>query len=319
MREIEQRSLNLAKWANLFMGIAGIVAAMGSHASALMLDGLFSGVNFLAAVMAARVAASIEKKPNALRPFGFEIDESMYVMFRSLVLIGVILVAGFGAAGKIIDYMSGSQMAEIKLNWVVVYMVVMVSVCSFMALWHHRNWLKTGRKSDLLKTERGASMIDGILSAAAGAAFLVISMLKGTALSFLVPISDALVVLCLVAFMIPGPIRTFIDAAKEVLGESAGSETIEDWRLTIRDALEETAFSLIEVAVTKLGRSQFAVVYIRPDKPASVEALDNIKDLVAGVGRSIYQPSRTEIIFTGKYPYERFQAQTVHCTTREQE
>lgn len=65
MREIEQRSLNLAKWANLLMGAAGIVAAIGSHASALMLDGLFSGVNFLATVLAARVAASIQKKPNA--------------------------------------------------------------------------------------------------------------------------------------------------------------------------------------------------------------------------------------------------------------
>ncbi|MBC2711785.1 MAG: cation transporter [Desulfosarcina sp.] len=91
MREIEQRSLNLAKWANLFMGVAGIVAAIGSHASALMLDGLFSGVNFLAAVLAARVAASIQQKPNVLRPFGYEIDEPMYVMFRSLVLTGVII------------------------------------------------------------------------------------------------------------------------------------------------------------------------------------------------------------------------------------
>ena len=77
MREIEQRSLAIAKWANLFMGAAGITAAIGSHASALMLDGLSSGVNFVAAILAARVAASIEQKPNALRPFGYEIDEAM--------------------------------------------------------------------------------------------------------------------------------------------------------------------------------------------------------------------------------------------------
>lgn len=303
MREIEQRSLSTAKWANLFMGAAGIVAAIGSHASALMLDGLFSGVNFLAAVMAARVAASIQQKPNALRPFGYEIDESMYVMFRSLVLIGVILLAGFGAAGKIIDYIGGSSMAEVRLNWVVVYMLVMVSVCSFMAFWHHRNWVKTGRKSDLLKTERGASMIDGVLSAAAGAAFLLISMLKGTALSFLVPISDAIVVLCLTSYMIPKPIRSFIDAAKEVLGESAGPETIEKWRQTVGEALSETAFSLIEVAVTKLGRSHFGVAYIRPETPASAKMLDEIKSRINRAVQSIHAPSRMEIIHTGTYPY----------------
>jgi len=303
MREIEQRSLKLAKWANLFMGAAGIVAATGSNASALMLDGLFSGVNFLAAVMAARVAASIQKRPNSLRPFGYEIDEPMYVMFRSLVLTGVILVAGLGAAGKIVDYIGGETMAPIRLDWVVGYMIVMVLICGFMAFWHHRNWIKTDRSSELLKTERGASLIDGVLSAAAGAAFLVISLLKGTALDFLVPISDAIVVLSLTAYMIPKPIRSFVDAVKEVLGESAGPETTQRWRDAIKQALDETAYTLIEVAVTKMGRSYFAVAYIRPDDPASARSLDDIRQRVVQACGKVHIPSRMEIVYTGAYPY----------------
>jgi len=295
--------MNLAKWANLTMGAAGIIAAMGSHASALMLDGLFSGVNFIAAVMASRVAASIEREPNALRPFGYEIDEAMYVMFRSLVLCGVILVAGFSAAGKIIDYLNGATMVPINLDWVSIYMVFMVVICSLMAFWHHRNWIKTERKSDLLRTERGASIIDGVLSASAGAAFMGIALLKGTALSFLVPISDAIVVLCLTMYMFPKPIRSFIGAVKEVIGESAGPEMLAQWRTVITDALAETRFNLIEVAVTKMGRAYFSVAYIRPERPESVEDLDAIKAEVARACRAIHEPSRIEIIFTGSYPY----------------
>lgn len=303
MREIEQRSLNLAKWANLLMGAAGIVAAIGSHASALMLDGLFSGVNFLAAVMAARVAASIERRPNALRPFGYEIDEPMYVMFRSLVLTGVILVAGFGAAGKILDYIGGAEMVEIRLDWIVVYMIFMVTLCTSMAFWHHRNWVLTDRRSDLLKTERSAALIDGVLSAAAGAAFLLIALLEETALAFLVPISDAIVVLCLTLWMIPKPVRNFSAAVKEVLGESAGPQTLAKWRTTIQEALEESPFSLVEVAVTKLGRSHFAVAYIKPEAPATAAVLDATREAVAQACRSIHDPSRMEIIYTAKDPY----------------
>lgn len=303
MHEIERRSLNLAKWANLLMGIAGIIAATGSHASALMLDGLFSGVNFLAAVMAGRVAVSIQRKPSPLRPFGYEIDEPMYVMFRSLVLTGVILVAGISAAGKIIDYIAGAEMAEIRLDWVVAYMIVMVSICTFMAAWHHRNWVKTERRSELLRTERGASLIDGVLSAAAGAAFLAISLLRGTSLAFLVPISDAIVVFGLTAYMIPKPIHNFVDAAKEVLGESAGPETVERWRRAIRDALEETAFTLVEVAVTKMGRSHFAVAYIRFDDLASAKTLDNIRKKLELACSEIHNPSRMEIVYTKNDPY----------------
>ena len=109
--------------------------------------------------------------------------------------------------------------------------------------------------------------------------------------------------LCLTAYMVPKPVRSFIDAVKEVLGESAGPATTEKWRQAISDTLGETAFSLVEVAVTKLGRSQFAVAYIRPDAPASAETLDHIRALVSRSCQSVHEPNRMEIIYTGNYPY----------------
>ncbi|MFV1968717.1 MAG: cation transporter, partial [Pirellulaceae bacterium] len=101
IESIERRSLKLARWANLFMGAAGVTAALASDARALLLVGLFSGVNFVAAVVAAKVARSVQRKPDVLRPFGYEIDESVYVMFRSLVLTGIILLAALNAGNKI--------------------------------------------------------------------------------------------------------------------------------------------------------------------------------------------------------------------------
>jgi len=59
----------------------------------------------------------------------------------------------------------------------------------------------------------------------------------------------------------------------------------------------------MEVAVTKLGRSQFTVAYIRPDAPASVDALDAIRERVAGACSGVHDPWRMEVIYTGRYPY----------------
>jgi hypothetical protein len=70
------------------MGVAGIAAALASNATAPMLDGLVSGVNFIAVIVATKVSRSVQRKPDVLRPLGYEIDESVYVMFRSLVLTG---------------------------------------------------------------------------------------------------------------------------------------------------------------------------------------------------------------------------------------
>ena len=66
---IERRSLSIGKWANLFMGGSGIAAAYASHSDALLVDGLYSGVNFISAIIAARISASILRPADRWYPF----------------------------------------------------------------------------------------------------------------------------------------------------------------------------------------------------------------------------------------------------------
>jgi predicted Co/Zn/Cd cation transporter (cation efflux family) len=302
---IEKRSLGPARWANLFMGAAGITTAMVSNASALMLDGLFSGVNFVAAVVAAKVAQSVSRKPDVLRPFGYEIDEAVYVMFRSLVLTGIITVAAFNAGGKIFTFATGGDVAPVKLGWVVGYMALMITICFSLAAWHHRNWMATGRQSELLKTERTGAVIDGVLSAAAGAAFLLIALLKHTPFAFLVPISDAIVVLGLATYMIWQPLGMFGRALKEVVGEAADEETQQKLRAVLKRALNAEEFLLLESPATRLGRSLFAVAYIQPKQPVDAARMDEIREqlLQRCRGEFGHTPLRMEFIFTARRPF----------------
>lgn len=306
-KDIERRSLTTAKWANLFMGCAGIGAALLSNASALMLDGLFSGVNFLAAIFAAKVAERVESKPDALRPFGYEIDEAVFVMFRSLVLTGIVILAALSACAKIYAFSVGEVIPEIKLNWIVVYMVLMVTICFSLAVWHQANLRKTSPPSELLKTERTGALIDGAMSLAAGAAFLGISFLKGTFLAFLVPISDAIVVLALAAYIAPHPIRMFSQALREVLGESVDAASSSEFRTAIEHAFAEEPFTVLEVPVTKTGRSLFAVAYLRPERAMDAAALDAARDRALKAFAGVHPDSkvRMEVLFTARYPYLR--------------
>ena len=56
---IERRSLHVGKWGNLLMGVAGVVASFLSNSDALLVDGLYSGVNFVSAIIAAKIAAIV--------------------------------------------------------------------------------------------------------------------------------------------------------------------------------------------------------------------------------------------------------------------
>ncbi|MGI9472706.1 MAG: cation transporter [Rubripirellula sp.] len=305
VHEAEQRSLKPALWANLFMGAAGVTAALMSNASALMLDGLFSAVNFSAALIAAKVARSIQRKPALMRPFGYEIDEPVYVMFRSLVLIGLILMASFVACNKIFRYVTVGEAAPVRLDWIVGYMALMIVICVSLALWHHRNWISTGRRSNLLKTEKSAAVIDAALSGAAGIAFLVISLLQGTKLNFLVPVSDSIVVLGLSAYMVSGPIGMFIRALKEVVGEAADDSIQDRLRESLTSEINPRAFKLLESTATPVGRSLFAVAYLEPLRPMGAAELDRARDvLLLSCQRAFAMPLRMEFVFTARRPFE---------------
>lgn len=60
---VESRFLAVGKWANLFMAGAGVTAAYLSRSDALLVDGLYSGVNFLSAIVAAKVGAAVTRPP----------------------------------------------------------------------------------------------------------------------------------------------------------------------------------------------------------------------------------------------------------------
>ena len=154
-----------------------------------------------------------------------------------------------------------------------------------------------------MKAEYSAAIIDGVLSAAAGSAFVAIAFLKNTSLSFLVPISDAIVVSGLALYMIPKPIRMFMQAIKEVVGESVEQDLLARFRDRITESLEKRPFTLLEVAATKTGRSLFVFACIRPDQASTAEALDEIRELMQKACEGVSAQVKSDIFFTGKKPY----------------
>ena len=206
------------------MAIAGVVTAYLSRSDAILIDGLFSGVNFASAIIAARVGAIVLLPPDRDHPWGYESYEALYVMFRSLVLVGVTVFAGFGAAEKILAYSFGEEPPELVLGPIVIYTIAMSVICFGLAAWHRSNWTQSGKQSEVLKIESKASLIDGYISAGAGAALMGTVLLRDTALEFLVPIADSILVLVLSLVIVGQPVNSMFKALRELAGGAASPE-----------------------------------------------------------------------------------------------
>ena len=143
-RRIEQRSLRLGIWVNAVMTLAGFVAHVASGSSALLLDGLYSAVLVGSSLMACRISCNVVRPPDRSWPYGYDGQEALYVLFRSLVLLGVI---GFGvgsAVSSLIDWSRGGDLPLLHLQPVAAYTVTMTVLCSLLAWRHQRDWHRTG-------------------------------------------------------------------------------------------------------------------------------------------------------------------------------
>jgi divalent metal cation (Fe/Co/Zn/Cd) transporter len=299
----EKRSLAVAMWANVVMGVAGVTAAQLSNSDALMVDGLYSGVNFFSALIAARVAASVMKPADQQMPFGYDANEALYVLFRSLVLLGILVFAGFNSLHKIISYLGGGSVPELVFGPIAIYMVFMVLICFGLAACHHYHWRQTGCRSEILKTERTASVVDGVISLGAGGALLGVTLLRGTPAEGIIPISDAIIVLVLVAFIMGQPYGVFRGAIKEVAGKAMDEETTARVRQRIERVTVEVPCELLAVAVTKLGRSHFIIAYVRPDDSVVAENLDVFRKEVQDSCDDLFGRVKSEVIFTAAKPF----------------
>ena len=274
--EIERKTLVVSKWANLFMGSCGILAAWLSNSEAILLDGLFSGIGFISAMLAVRVGQSVTQPPDRRRPFGYDADEALYTTFRALSLIGLILFAAISAIKRIVTYSFGGDMPELVFGPIKIYFLIICITCLALAFLHHVNWKRTGRKSEILKLEMHAAFVDGAITAGAGVGLLAIPFLAGTPLAWIAPIGDSIVLLLLCAAITAHPVYSFRRGLAELAGVSVGPAAIKTMRRIVRDTTAGMDVHLVDLSVNKIGRNFTAVVYIDPVNAVTADQVDQL-------------------------------------------
>lgn len=305
---IERKALAITKWANLFMAFAGVAVSYLSHSDALLVDGLFSLVNFFSAIVAARIGARVFYEPNRSRPWGYDFDEAIYVTFRSLVLVGVLGFAAFVSGSKIFTFFTGGYVQELVFGPIAFYAVTIFLICLSLACLLRWAFVKTGRSSSILQTESRAAVIDGFITFGSAAALLSLPFLKDTPLAPYLPIGDAVIVTALVLVMIWQPLSVFKRTLADLAGVSAPAETVAKVGRAARALAREHDYKFHRVGVLRAGRTHFAALYLDPQRPTTAQEIDTFQEKAKARLEDVIGPTRTEIIITtrsGPLPPDR--------------
>ena len=303
-RLIERRSLKIGVYASALMAVAGVCVHLISGSYALLLDGLYSAVMVGSGLVAARISRNVVRPPDRAYPYGYDGQEALYVLFRSLLLMGVLSFAAISAFSTIIDYAYGELISSVRLGPVAWYSIAMVATCWGLAWRHHHDWCRTGRHSQILLTEARAARLDGLISGMTGLALLGAPLLNGTVLSALIPVTDSLLVLVVSLLVLREPLQGFLTALGQAAGASAETDLIRSTRLALEDLLAGLSCWLLDLTVYQVGRTAFVVVYLNPSRPMDGGAIDLIRDRIQERCQSLLAcPVRTEVILTAIPPF----------------
>ena len=305
-RRIEQRSLRFGIGANALMTLAGFVAHVLTGSSALLLDGLYSGVLVGSSLIASRISRNVVRPPDRAWPYGYEGQEALYVLFRSLVLLGVI---GFGfssSCSTLIDWWRGAAIPPLTLEPVAAYTAAVSGLCWLLSWRHFRDWRRTGRISLLLLTEARNARIDALITACTGLALLATPLLQSTPLAPLAPITDALLVLTVSGVLLWEPLQALRVALSQAAGQAADPGVLQCTRQVLMQELSGLSLQMMDFTVQQLGRTAFVVVYINPLEPLDSAVVDGLRHHIdARCSNELGRPVRTEVILTVMPPIHR--------------
>jgi divalent metal cation (Fe/Co/Zn/Cd) transporter len=304
-RQIERASLSVGVMGNVLGAVAGIAVFQMSRAEALLLDGLYSAVMCGTGLVAMQISANAVRPPTRAYPYGYAGQETLYVLFRSLVLIGVIGVAVIQSGLAIFSFSRGAPVEPLVLAPVAWYVLWMAALCIGLAWRHRRDWILTKRRSEVLRSEYQAAVLDLKLTLAAGLALLSAPLLESTPLAVIVPITDPLLVLLLSAAVIREPLRTFLAAINEAAGAACGPELVGRVRAGIEELLSSLSVRLLDLTVMKTGRTYLVVVYVNAERPMNAAGFDQLRERVQERCQSLLgAPLFCEVIPTAHAPFD---------------
>ncbi|MHC4402814.1 MAG: cation transporter, partial [Planctomycetota bacterium] len=188
--QLESFALRLSIFGYLGMAILGIVFALLTGSGAIMVDGVYSLVSFVMAILAAGVARLVDRPGDETFHFGYAHFEPLLNLLRGLMIL---TIAAFALVSAVLALVSGGR--PLSPGLALAYSVCVALMCLGLSAFQRRSAKKT--ESPTLTVDARNWLVDGVITMAVGVGFLIGVILKSSAWSHLLPYVDPAVVICL--------------------------------------------------------------------------------------------------------------------------
>ena len=308
----ERRSLYTYMFTMLGLAVLGFVVYGVTRVSATQLDGVISLINAAAAFIAARLAVTASRPADVESPYGRMALENLYALFRSLMILGVVVVGLVTNLAKVIEYLITRRGSEPDFGLAAVYTAVCMLICLGLKWNHERNNRSVNGASALLKVEATAAKMEAFISGGICASLILVAVVpEGTFLTSdrfnIKDIADSIIVLILCVLLIGEPIRQIRLEFGRLSGRRADPTLDEAVRAAIAAVSAEHGgelaheLTLVDALAIARGKAIEVDLRVAYTGTMSVEEQDELRAHTYTELRNRIGPLRLTLVFS-KFP-----------------
>ncbi|AQT81254.1 hypothetical protein B1R94_21350 [Mycolicibacterium litorale] len=305
----ERRSLYAYMVTMVGLAVLGFAIYAITRVSATQLDGVISLINAAAAFIAARLAVTAAKPADVESPYGRLALENLYALFRSLMILGVVIVGVVTNSIKVIDYLITRQGSEPEFGLAAVYTAACVLICFGLKWNHERNNRSVNGASALLRVEATAAKMEALISGGICASLVFVAVLpEGTFLTSptfdIKDIADSIIVLILCALLVGEPIRQI----RLEFGRLSGRRADPDLDAAVRAAIEAVAeehaheldheLTLVDALAISRGKATEVDLRVAYTGTMTVDEQDELRARTFAELRDRIGPLRLTLVFS---------------------
>lgn len=290
----EIQALRVSIAGALMMALLGLLFAWLTSSEAILLDGVFSGIGFIMALLTLRVARLVKRPDDDHFHFGYAHFAPLINVIKSLLMISLCI---FATAVAIDSLLSGGRALE--MGTAVVYGGISTIGCIVIAAYLWRAGKRTG--SVLVELDARAWVVDALLSAAVLISFVGGYEVSSTRFSSYVNYLDPLLVTILCLVSLPIPLKILRHNGREVLlfaPDAALQQQVDD---IFREQSAPLEIRDYRIRLLKMGNTLNILVHaqLAAGAAVNVEELDALRRRFMEALKVLNLNGVADVVFVG--------------------
>ena len=253
----ERKILNLSLTGSIIFLLAEIFFAIYTGSKAVLMDCVYDIADLVMIGPFIVLVPLLYKPMTERKPYGFAQVESLFVLIKYCILLGVDVVLVLNCVKTIL---SGGN--EVDANVLAVFELAVSAGCVIMYLILTRFQKKYSSPS--IKAELFIWKLDALSTLGVGCAFVLNLILMRTSLSFICPYVDPGIAIILAIVLIKEPIEMILDSLRSLVLFAPDKEIKDKIEEISKSALSAEGCEITAIEVIKTGRKIWAEIYFLP-------------------------------------------------------